>query len=263
MIEIDKNGFEPDFEFKQGQNKGKGKLEYATKQINEEYQKQKKEYDTGSEKFTFDRDIYGNKIIKEALKKAQNDKCCFCESKVSHISYGDVEHFRPKVAYKQNETDDYQYPGYFWLAYDWDNLMFSCQICNQRHKKNLFPLKNVSKRDVKNQNIKYEETLFIDPTKENPEQWISFDNAFIKSRNNLEKGETTITTLGLKRNELWERRNDKYKLISSLIDLINVNPTSAEAIKVKHLLKTDYFNKKAECFGMIKANFEDQILKWS
>lgn len=263
MIRIDKNGFKPNFEFKQGQNKGEDKLEYTTNEIKEEYQKHKNKYDDGSKKFIFNSDIYGNKVIKEALKNAQNDKCCFCESTVSHISYGDVEHFRPKAAYKQNENDAYQYPGYFWLAYDWDNFMFSCQICNQRYKKNLFPLKNTSHRDVENQNIKYENPLLINPTKENPEDWIIFEKAFIKSKNNSKKGETTIKVLGLKRNELWEKRNSKYKMINSLIQMIEINPEHAKSIEAKKMLETDFFKIKAEYFGMIKANFEENVLQWS
>ena len=46
--------------------------------------------------FEFDSSVYGHKTVKKALIEAQHGKCCFCEAKVVHISYGDVEHFRPK-----------------------------------------------------------------------------------------------------------------------------------------------------------------------
>lgn len=58
-------------------------------------------YQNGSEKFEFKSGIYGAKSVKNALKKAQYGKCCFCESKVQHVAYGDVEHFRPKKGYRQ------------------------------------------------------------------------------------------------------------------------------------------------------------------
>ena len=58
----------------------------------------------------------------------------FCESKVSHIAYGDVEHFRPKAGYRQRPEDPLVQPGYYWLAYEWSNLLFCCQLCNQRFK---------------------------------------------------------------------------------------------------------------------------------
>ncbi len=76
----------------------------------------------------------------------QHDKCAFCESKVSAIAYGDVEHFRPKAGYQQSHDDDLQRPGYYWLAYEWSNLFFSCSICNQQGKRNVFPLANPRRR---------------------------------------------------------------------------------------------------------------------
>lgn len=51
-----------------------------------------------NEPFEFDKSIYGSKDVKKALERAQHGKCCFCESKVLHVSPGDVEHFRPKAA---------------------------------------------------------------------------------------------------------------------------------------------------------------------
>jgi hypothetical protein len=103
-------------------------------------------YHDGSEKFDFDAGIYAHETVKAALKECQHDKCAFCESKVSHIAYGDVEHFRPKKGYLQEDGDELQRPGYYWLAYEWTNLLFCCQICNQRHKRNLFPLTDPSQR---------------------------------------------------------------------------------------------------------------------
>lgn len=49
----------------------------------------------------FDSGIYGNKEVKNKLIETQDGKCCFCESKIAHISYGDVEHFRPKAGWVQ------------------------------------------------------------------------------------------------------------------------------------------------------------------
>ncbi len=83
-MKIDKTGFKPKFEFKKGENNGKDKLKFATQEIQEEYLKYQNDYDKGLKKFHFDNKIYGNKIIKNALKNAQNDKCCFCEGKISH-----------------------------------------------------------------------------------------------------------------------------------------------------------------------------------
>ena len=124
-------------------------------------------FQQGSKKFSFNAKIYGHESVKQSLKTAQHDKCCFGESQVTHIAYGDVEHFRPKAGYVQHADDDLQRPAYFWLAYEWSNLLFCCQICNQRFKKNLFPLRQPATRvSSPDGNIDEEDCLFIDPSAE-------------------------------------------------------------------------------------------------
>jgi hypothetical protein len=106
----------------------------------------KTDYDNGIRSFRFSSKIYGHKTVKDALKKAQHDKCCFCEARVTHISHGDVEHFRPKAAFLAKDSRKFTKPGYYWLAYDLSNLYFSCQICNQSYKKNYFPIAEEANR---------------------------------------------------------------------------------------------------------------------
>ncbi len=53
-------------------------------------------------------------------------KCAYCEAKTTAVTYGDVEHFRPKAEW-------------WWLTCCWDNYLFSCQICNQLFKSENFP----------------------------------------------------------------------------------------------------------------------------
>jgi len=67
------------------------------------------------------------KTAKTQLKKETHGKCAYCESNTQVVAYGDVEHYRPKSIY-------------WWLAYTYDNYLYSCQICNQRHKSNNFPV---------------------------------------------------------------------------------------------------------------------------
>ncbi|UCG12453.1 MAG: hypothetical protein JSU72_18515 [Deltaproteobacteria bacterium] len=67
------------------------------------------------------------KAAKQQLRKESNDKCAYCEADTSIVAHGDVEHFRPKNVY-------------WWLAYCYDNYLYSCQICNQRFKSNHFPI---------------------------------------------------------------------------------------------------------------------------
>ena len=67
------------------------------------------------------------KLSKDKLKIESAEKCAYCECQVPQVAHGDVEHFRPKSKY-------------WWLAYCYDNYLFSCQICNQTYKNNDFPV---------------------------------------------------------------------------------------------------------------------------
>ena len=76
-------------------------------------------------------------------------KCVYCERYIHHYREGDVEHFRPKGGVTDEENrpiflqdahgqpildengDPMPHPGYYWLAYDWPNLVPSCTVCNQ------------------------------------------------------------------------------------------------------------------------------------
>jgi uncharacterized protein (TIGR02646 family) len=158
--------------------------------------------------FVFDSNIYGHDSVKDALVILQNKKCCFCESRITHISYGDIEHFRPKAGFSQDEADLFHKPGYFWLAYDWSNLFLSCQLCNQRYKRSFFPLKNPAKRCKINRSysIAQEEPLFVNPSDTNPADHIAFHQE-IPMWKTIE-GQTTIKGLKLDREELNEMRRD-------------------------------------------------------
>ena len=167
------------------------------------------DYRSGDKTFEFKGSIYAAKSVKNALKKAQHDKCCFCEAKVAHVAYGDVEHFRPKGGYRQDPDDPLGRPGYYWRAYAWENLFFSCQLCNQRYKKNLFPLRNPDRRARSHHDDpSAEEALFIDPGTLNPEDYISFRQEYPYPIDGNDFGQTTIEVLGLDRETLAERRRD-------------------------------------------------------
>lgn len=123
------------------------------------------------EKMSFDSSIYGAQSVKAQLIAEQHGKCCFCEAFFSDNSYGDVERFRPKKAYKKLGDRTLTYPGYYWLAYDWHNLMFSCEKCNRKYKRNDFPLNNEGTRALNHHAahlVRHEDTLLINPLEEDP-----------------------------------------------------------------------------------------------
>lgn len=200
------------------------------------YTQNKREYDTGQKKFDFDSSIYGHKTVKAALTKTQHDKCCFCESKVTHISYGDVEHFRPKAGVRQRSGAPLERPGYYWLAYEWSNLFFSCQLCNQRYKESLFPLiKQGDRAKSHNDVINLEKPLFINPT-EDVEKFISFRSEVIFAIDGKPRGKATIKALGLDRDELNDMRKDCYDKLELIYELANLKPPVPQSKNAKALI---------------------------
>jgi uncharacterized protein (TIGR02646 family) len=214
---------------------GKGKT--ATDGNCDSYTADQTAYDDGTRTFSFDSAIYGHSSVKDMLIEAQHGKCCFCEAKITHISYGDVEHFRPKAGYRQDPDGDLARPGYYWLAYDWSNLYLSCQLCNQRYKKNSFPLQNPKLRCRDHLgNLTLEEPLFIDPGAANPEDHIEFSAEQPIARNGSLHGLETIKALGLLREPLRERRHDKYVMLSTLRDVALLNANQPLGQRARDLL---------------------------
>ena len=85
---------------------------------------------------------YNAADVKRQAVADGHSKCAYCESLVTHVSYGDLEHMRPKKRYPQ-------------LAYDWQNLVFVCSRCNNK------------KRESYN-----EEVPPIDPVAEDPSTFL-------------------------------------------------------------------------------------------
>lgn len=74
--------------------------------------------------------VYSDKSVRKALQKMCHGKCAYCESKITAIYSGDIEHFRPKAGYI-NDNEPLNKPGYYWLAAEWENLLLACPFCNQ------------------------------------------------------------------------------------------------------------------------------------
>ncbi|MBF9222385.1 HNH endonuclease family protein [Hymenobacter ruricola] len=156
--------------------------------------------------------IYNDNRVKERLRADQHDKCCYCESYFSSTSYGDVEHFRPKGGYRQDAADALHKPGYYWLAYNWHNLYFACQLCNQRFKGNYFPLRNPADRAQSHADfLSDEQPLLPDPATEDPAAHLSFVDDAAQALD--ERGAGCIWVFGLDRPELIKRRAERLKSI--------------------------------------------------
>jgi uncharacterized protein (TIGR02646 family) len=171
-------------------------------------------YRDGTAKFEFASAIYAHDDVKGALRTAQHEKCAFCESKITHTGYGDVEHFRPKGGFRQKESDELRYPGYYWLAYTWANLYLSCQLCNQRFKRNLFPVEDGRRRARSHKHdVANEIPLLIDPSEDSSADIVFVDERAVPQ---TPRGRATIEVLGLNRDELTDYRLERLKALRAL-----------------------------------------------
>ncbi len=197
--------------------------------------------------------IYGAKSVKKQLIEEQFGKCCFCESDFTANGHGDVEHFRPKGAYKKKGMRSLTYPGYYWLAYDWENIYFSCQICNASFKGNEFPLFDESKRarnHTENHLITEETPILIHPSKDNPEEFIGFRKEVPYAINNSEKGLQSIKSYGLDRTTLNNQRLEYLELLTALLTFAELDLENPNVVK----FAMDYFKCS---FGELQRNVEN------
>jgi hypothetical protein len=178
-------------------------------------------------KIAFKEEFYKRYMV--YLKFLFRNKCAYCEEKLSGQP-GDVEHFRPKgrvcdAGFRQVKIDHPEWgciphPGYYWLAYDWDNLLPSCADCNRYRwydkdtsggKADRFPVKGAHAFDPNG--LAKEEPLLIDPSLEDPNRHLRLE--FDKVTENIiyraitEEGETTVETFGLNKREVMVRQRTR------------------------------------------------------
>jgi hypothetical protein len=108
-------------------------------------------------------------------------------------------------------------PGFSWLAYDWSNLFFCRQLCNQRFKRNLFPLRRPKRRARSHRGfLNREEPLLLDPAAADPEAHISFQRELAVPINSSVEGQETIDIMGLNRPELCAKRLVQLQMLEDL-----------------------------------------------
>jgi uncharacterized protein (TIGR02646 family) len=166
-------------------------------------------------------DKYKHKDVKKALVDMFHGKCAYCESLITHIDYGHIEHFKPKGT-----------PAYYELAVEWDNLLLACGRCNGAENKGTkFPLAD-------------EGGPLVNPVDENPSKHLRFDfDPQLKLANVLgisKRGETTRKTLGLNRPQLLEHRSKFVKKLWVIANHYHDDNAAREIIDSAICTKEEY-----------------------
>ena len=182
--------------------------------------------------FTFGE--YSEEPVKDQLIVDYSNKCAYCEASVTHTSPLDVDHFRPKGAYKGINGQVVK-PGYYWLASEWTNLFPACPRCNRSSNLRLanggkrvvgksthFPLVDESKRALSPGLERYEEPLLLNPNQIDVERHLEFKDggvvipAMLGSVESA-KGAASIEIFGLHRADLVIEREKHLKRVQASI----------------------------------------------
>lgn len=102
--------------------------------------------------------------VRGALYAMHGWACAYCQEDLPRGDRGDVEHFRPKNLY-------------WWLAYEFDNYLLSCTVCNSSFKSKKFPILPRSRRYgySRRNRIDKENRALINPADDPVDGWIMID----------------------------------------------------------------------------------------
>lgn len=159
------------------------------------------DYLSGERRMRIASHVYGADEVRAALIAAQHGKCCFCEVRIEHpYMHRHVEHWRPKGGVRQDSDGADEFPGYYWLAYDWDNLLLACVVCNSTFKGTCFPLADPAARARSHRDrIRAETPLLLKPDVDDPTLHIEWDDD--QPRGLSPEGWKTIEVVGLIRQD--------------------------------------------------------------
>lgn len=188
--------------------------------------------------------LYRERNAKKTLLSSFHNKCAYCESPLT-MKECDVEHYRPKAGVakmdyvfkgKTFRAQDEPHPGYYWLAYDWTNLLPSCIACNRLGdnygKGNHFPVRNF--RGYQPGQEAREEPLLLNPWWHCPDRHFDFSSTGVVGPVTVE-GEACIKIFGLNRTPLVDGRKNAFVLaqghVKTIFEAIRFLPGSKTVIQ--------------------------------
>lgn len=144
--------------------------------------------------------------FRPVLVTAFHGKCAYCETAATMSEVIDVEHYRPKHLY-------------WWLAYDWRNMLPVCRTCSQRYKVDRFPV--LGRQAAKPGNEADEQPILLNPYFDDPNEHIAFigDKAAtgIRAVGTTQRGQASVVVLGLNRPQLLRDRLQAWSTIDVLL----------------------------------------------
>ena len=141
-------------------------------------------------------------------------KCAYCETALGSGQFSQVEHYRPK---RQPRTAPNlpvpDHPGYYWLAYAWENLFPACQRCNNS-KGTQFPVDG--QHAYHPDDLEGEQPLLLNPRLDRPHEHLAFRSKTGALQGLTPRGQTTIELCNLNRAELCDERRETFHVVRVL-----------------------------------------------
>lgn len=154
-----------------------------------------------------------DKQLKKSLHEVFHGKCGYCETGIDSTVLGTIDRYRPNNGVR--DKSEFHQDLYWWLTFEWDNLIYCCKECNQ-YKANYFPIKgkrNLNEKD----DLATEYRMIVNPYEDNPSDHFSYDDS-----GNIhaitEEGYQTIELLRLDRTDLLEKRKNERDIIIEIIE---------------------------------------------
>ena len=162
---------------------------------------------------------YRNKQIKKLLAKSFFGKCAYCESHITHVDYGHIEHFVPKSLEPS-------------LTFQWSNLFLACGICNgPAHKGDKFPESE-------------DGGPLVNPCDDEPLDHFRFEfdpKTMLASVDGItRRGKVTERILGLNRPELRAYRSKQVRRIAALARLAETDAEAASLLEQARKSDSEY-----------------------
>jgi len=160
--------------------------------------------------------------LKPILRLIAERKCWYCETNEDR-SDNAVDHYRPKSFY-------------WWLAFAWTNLRYSCTYCNSRRKdpdseqvggkQDLFPLAPGNVRATTPGQVRSEEPLLLDPCIYDDHRLIWFDETGLTKvhptyKDDVEviaRVEASVDLYNLDFGQLAAHRRRKFREVNDLCE---------------------------------------------
>lgn len=200
--------------------------------------------------------VYRHNSVKIALEELFHRKCAYCEARLGEVDW-QVEHFRPKRSVAERPD----HPGYYWLAYTWENLYPSCVPCNQSRqdkplwddpvagategKADQFPIEDENLRVMcPGDDLALERPLLLDPCNDDPETALIYTTlGEIEPALGNFRAEESIRVFHLTRRRLRNQRKEQIDAVIVVLKLI------------RHLRQTDDPAKATHFEGEVEARF--------